>query len=224
MTISYDSIKQPNSHEKLGRDATYFEEWYRELDSHYTQFDLHETHKYLVTNGKHTDKPIHRWYALKEAYAPELPAWVVNHLEKSSKQPICHIIDPFIGGGTTGISLATAGKSVVGVEYNPFIHMVATAKSQYPELSPDEVKAAVSRINFEVPSAELNVPTLSTLQNERYFASKDLQLILSVLEQVKKVSSKPAIQNFLYIVVASSIDVLDKISSDTGDLTDDFCC
>ena len=65
----------------------------------------------------------HGWYEFKEGFAADLVRdFVGNHG--------CNVIDPFCGSGTTIVESAACGGDAVGVEVNPFVSLLARAKSE----------------------------------------------------------------------------------------------
>lgn len=189
-----------------------YEEWYAKL-----QDTFHvETHSVngLVTAVSNQVQPIHRWYSLKEGFSSDLPLWIVKHLTDRYQAKITRVIDPFIGGGTTGVSLATSGISVDGIEYNPFIHLIARVKSNYPYYRRAEVSAAIRKIAVERPDSPVDIPTLTTFHNPEYFQLDDLQIMLHTIRQIHELNINQTIKHFLLLGVAAAAELVANLRKD----------
>ena len=196
-------------------EAAEFEHWYSILEEQFRVYDLHETEwSGLVSGVNNKSLPIHKWYSLKEAYAAELPTWVVNRLTSVYQAKIESVLDPFTGGGTTGVSLAQVGMQVLGIEYNPFIHLVAQTKAGFRRLNNIAVTEAINRIQLVAPDEPISVPRLSTLYNENYFRAIDVQILLNAVRQTRALPCAPDIRNFLLLGIAAAIDDVVNLHKD----------
>lgn len=189
-----------------------FEGWYALLQTNFKIQTYPE--EGLATAILNQQQPVHGWYTLKEGYSSRLPVWIVEYLAKHYKACISRVIDPFIGGGTTGVSLALEGVAVDGLEYNPFIRFVSEVKAQYPLLNKIEVLEAINKVVTSQPFRTIPVPTLSTLHEPRYFRPKDIQIILYVIHQIKNLNISPCVRDFLLLGVARSIDDIANLRKD----------
>lgn len=188
------------------------EDWYADLQD---AFRI-QTHPVggLVTAVSNQDQPIHRWYSLKEGFSSELPLWIVQHLKEVYRAKISKVIDPFIGGGTTGVSLATSGISVDGVECNPFIYHVARVKSDYPSYKRSDAIAAIQEIVVDQPVNDVNVPALSTLQNSKYFHPNDVQTLLHTVRQIREHGATQNMKDLLLLGVAAAAEMVSNLRKD----------
>src|SRR5437899_1218852 len=106
------------------------EYWYRQLQSNFSVYDLDKaTGAQLLDSQAGVTLPVHSWYILKEACAPQLPIWALERIEAHYGAKIRRVLDPFVGCGTTGLALSSRSVQVDGIEYNPFIRFVATVKA-----------------------------------------------------------------------------------------------
>src|SRR5690349_16411294 len=92
--------------QELETEANEFERWYQELQQTFQVLDFHEQLSSLVTGVENKNYPIHSWYSLKEAFSINLPLWILDHIKKAYNADINRVLDPFVGGGTTGVTLA----------------------------------------------------------------------------------------------------------------------
>lgn len=199
----------------LEKEAKIFEEWYQTIECDFSVVDLSLSEQAAYVSGvENRNLPIHRWYNLKEAFSARLPTWVLDHITSQYATRINQVLDPFSGSGTTGISLAQRGLSVTGTEYNPFIHFVASTKAQYPNLRKELVNKAIGSISLSLPKIEFDLPLLSTFSNPNYFRLQDLQILLSVKQQIQSLDTNDETKAFLLLGLAATIDDVANLRKD----------
>ena len=71
------------------------------------------------------EAPRHRWYFYKEGFSQNLVEQAID-ISEIGKDEI--ILDPFNGSGTTTLSSASRGIKSIGIEVNPFISYLSSAK------------------------------------------------------------------------------------------------
>ena len=129
---------------ELVEAAKPFEEWYTSIQQHFTvQTEIANETEGLAIGIGNNSLPVHRWYNLKEAYSAQLPMSVYKWMRSRYGHAPIELLDPFIGGGTTGVALAQERVRVTGVEYNPFIRFVAAAKASIARGRVVELKDAI---------------------------------------------------------------------------------
>lgn len=193
--------------------AEEFESWYSELQSAFQVTHVKDlTH--MVSGVGNRLLPVHRWYNLKEAFSADLPLWVTDRLNDHYNYPINRVIDPFIGGGTTGVSLAQQGISVCGIEYNPFIHFVAKTKSSLSVQRSSLICQTISKVVLSEPRVSIEIPKLQTFTNPEYFDARDIQVMLHVIEQIRDLPEDEATCDFLLLGVAAAIDDVANLRKD----------
>lgn len=196
-------------------EVAQIESWYEELQRPFhLAKDLDSN---LVTPVGSRSLPIHRWYLLKESYSSELPIWCVNRLQTDHHAVIRQVVDPFIGGGTTGVSLAEQGISVDGVEYNPFIHLVAQTKSEYPRLKKAEANAAFDTLRHFVQtgaSENKEVPELSTFHNTEYFRPRDVHILSGAIAAINASGYSDELCRFFKLGVAAALERVANLRKD----------
>lgn len=79
----------------------------------------------LVTGAQLADEAFHRWFAYKQAFAPEL---VRRFLADASVRLPGPLLDPFSGAGTLAIECARRGVQALGVEALPSLAALARAR------------------------------------------------------------------------------------------------
>lgn len=69
--------------------------------------------------------PRHRWYLIKEGFAPKL---VNAAIDSVSLKPSDLVLDPFSGCGTVALTASQRGFQALGIEVNPFLGFVSKTK------------------------------------------------------------------------------------------------
>jgi hypothetical protein len=82
-----------------------------------------------TTNQAAQNIAFQRWFHFKEAFSP---SFVTTAIETLGFQPD-HVIDPFGGSGTTGITCQLLGIHATTIEVNPFLADVIRAKTTHVE-------------------------------------------------------------------------------------------
>lgn len=187
--------------------AERFEDWYSVLEGAIPRVHLTPTEETrpLVRSDNNPKSQIHRWFTLKEAFAAELAGWLLRWMEEKYDHMPAQICDPFLGGGTTGVSLFHQARSVSGVEYNPFIRFVAATKARIPQVEPDELEQAIHVLKTTPPLAA-TVPALTTLHNRKYSDETDLQFLLGTVQRIREHDTGTAAWATLRLGVAAAIE------------------
>ncbi|WKZ42018.1 MAG: hypothetical protein QY328_08195 [Anaerolineales bacterium] len=189
--------------------AQEFEKWYEKLQEKIPEISLvsFPEKKYLVQGTSNISAPIHRWYSLKESYSSELPLWVLEHIKNKYSLNPQKVLDPFMGGGTTGVSLGKQNLTVYGVEYNPFIRFVSATKSIVPKVNLKEFKDAIKKLSkTDFEREEIDIPEISTLRRRIYISKKNLKIVINFQKELNKLKISENTKMLLRIGVASSID------------------
>lgn len=196
---------------------------YQALETKWSVIDRSSDYSRLVVPSGNADEPIHRWFKLKEAYSLQLLPRIFKDASFSAPTEFS-ILDPFVGSGTTllsAVSLASqAGVPLraVGIERNPFIHVLASAKvaaatqgaQLISELRKSEVQVqrrytSLIRSRLETESATLN--------NEAYFSKTYRRSLLALARAVDECSHVD-VRNILRVCVASSVESAGRLRRD----------
>ena len=210
-------MEQQTNHTKEIIASRQFEDWYKELQKNIPEVSLEPLieHKHLVRGDSNTSTPIHRWYSLKESYSAEFPEWVLERIKTKYKLQPKEILDPCVGGGTTGISLGLKGLNVSGVEYNPFIRFVAATKASAFRVDKNALEKAINKLKLKkYPMAVIEIPDLSTLLNRKYVSKKNLNILLGIQNEIKSLKTSQDIKNLLRLGVAASIEYAFNLRKD----------
>jgi tRNA G10 N-methylase Trm11 len=71
-------------------------------------------------------RPVHRWFYFPHSYSPELVEAVLDTWELQTGS---HILDPFVGAGTTLLVAGDRGYNALGLDLLPLAVLVSNAKS-----------------------------------------------------------------------------------------------
>jgi hypothetical protein len=146
----------------------------------------------LVGSAGLRSSAVHRWYYYKEGFSPLLPGRLVDSLGTAGTGVV---MDPFLGVGTTPIALRSRSDvtTLLGSEYSPFAHFVATAKIAAAELEPKRLRRAARRlIKFKADGRTLSIPSLSSLHDERIF---DRRVVYDLLGARRAIEEDNALTN-----------------------------
>lgn len=74
--------------------------------------------------------PLHRWYRYTAGFSG---SWVGSLIEKGKREGRHKVVDPFAGSGTVMVESMLHGVDSYGVESNPYVYNIATAKLQWKD-------------------------------------------------------------------------------------------
>ena len=104
-----------------------------QLDLFPVSYDVDDSQK-STTFQDNMKLPLHRWYRYTAGFSG---AWVGSLLEKGKREGRYHVIDPFAGSGTVMVESMLHGVDSYGVESNPYVYNIATAKLQWCDFEID---------------------------------------------------------------------------------------
>lgn len=197
-------------------DIAQIEEWYNSIQHSFIVNYIDESiGKRLLDSRLNHSQPVHSWYVLKEAYSFELPLWVIHRIKNNYSHTVEHVLDPFVGCGTTGVSLTNEGIHVDGLEYNPFIRFVAAAKSKAHLLNIDTMSGYIQRLSKPTPEKKrFSWPKLTTFHNEKYFRRCDVRHIRFLIDEINNMDGDVHAKSFLKIGIAKSLEQISNLRKD----------
>lgn len=98
--------------------------------------------------------PIHRWYRYTAGFSA---SWVSKVLEDEIKNGRTHIIDPFVGSGTVAIECTRHPVESYGIESNPYVFKIASAKLKWNELSTLHIKEVANNLLANARNIKTNI-------------------------------------------------------------------
>lgn len=87
--------------------------------------------------------PIHRWYRYTAGFSA---AWVAKVIEDEIRNGRSHIIDPFVGSGTVAIESTMHDVEAYGLESNPYVFKIASAKLKWNTLTPEHINEIAEKL------------------------------------------------------------------------------
>lgn len=98
-----------------------------QLDLFPTLYAVEETQN-STTFQDNMKLPLHRWYRYTAGFSG---AWVGSLIEQGKREGRHRVIDPFAGSGTVMVESMLHGVDSYGIESNPYVYNIATAKLQW---------------------------------------------------------------------------------------------
>jgi SAM-dependent methyltransferase len=174
------------------------------------------TLEHQVVAALNENRPVHRWFRFKEAFAHTLLRRIIeDYLPKNQK--LIRFLDPFCGTGTSLLSaqeLSEHGYEIIGtgIERNPFVHFVAKTKiaageinlRDYDRLRRDVLKHYIRRISL---------PSLTSIRSGRCITRRAARRIVELRDSIVT-SATGATRDALLLGLAASIEPLSKVRKD----------
>ena len=145
-------------------------------------FDERQRLQGLVSGVEIASSPIHRWYAYKEGFSPQLPHVLLRLLPIDGVHTVG---DVFAGVATTQLTLQFAENitKTIGIEYSPFAHFVGKTKLRWSEVEPKRLRRNAERLTkFRLSSS--NLPALTAFHDERIFPSSVARALVSARDSI----------------------------------------
>lgn len=165
----------------------------------------------LVVFGENENRPIHNWFRFKEGFSADLLGMAIGERAKS---PFL-LLDPFAGSSTSLLSAQLLNRpsiEAVGIEANPFLHMVGNAKLSWHQIVPQEMlrlgAAALKRAN----ALDVKLPRLSSITTGRCISRHVAAKLVAIRDALGEVEQP--YKNCLLLGLASCIESLSKIRKD----------
>lgn len=162
---------------------------------------INNQYKDLVNFSTNLDKPIHRWFDVKEGYSRNL---IIDLIKRFNIPKTDLIFDPFCGGGTTLLSAKEKGVDCLGFEVNPFLAFLAKVKlNNYTSKDIQKIKLEakkIKKLTFNHPS--IKSPKLSI--SKKLFGPR-LKEVLGIKEYISHIP-KEKIRNLLNLCFLSILE------------------
>lgn len=136
------------------------------------------THTHNRNSGRHG------WVRLTPAYSVKLVSEVLRHYE----EPV-RVVDPFSGTGTTILAAAQHGHSATGIDLNPFLVWLGTAKlASYSATDVKQVLGALDELLTTKDSPPVTPPPIHNI--ERWWHPEILQVLCDIKGRVGALAGK----------------------------------
>jgi hypothetical protein len=206
----------------MGRAARELESAYGSLERELSVEPGERYAKLVVANGNHA-VAVHRWFRLKESFSASLLDSVLADTGLAGRADLA-LLDPYLGGGTSVISALQAnamGKTtfarVVGIERNPFLHLVARTKVRaYVEEAPD-FQVALKQLRRLKAAGQLEpapVPSLSTFANADFFPTRVLNDLLRLHTGIESLPTPSLTRDLLRVCLGGSVEPVSGLRRD----------
>ena len=140
-------------------------------------------YKNLVNFSANLDKPVHRWFDVKEGYSRDL---IIDLIERFDIKKKDIILDPFCGGGTTLLAAKEKEIDSLGFEVNPFLAFLSKVKlNNYTSKDIQKIKAEAKKIkNLSFNYSSIGSPKLSI--SKKLFGPR-LKTVLMIKERISHI-------------------------------------
>lgn len=142
--------------------------------------------------------PLHRWYRYTAGFSG---AWVGSLLEKGKKEGRHKVIDPFAGSGTVMVESMLHGMESYGIESNPYVYNIATAKLQWNEFDTEYLMHVCLEVLKKAQSIKIGHKVYPELI-ARCFPPETLQKLEALKLSCYEIEDK-RLRNFLWFIITS---------------------
>ena len=142
--------------------------------------------------------PIHRWYRYTAGFSA---AWVAKVIEDEISNGRTHVMDPFVGSGTVAVECTKHDVEAYGVESNPYVYKIASAKLKWNTLSLDHIRDVASKLLLCAKKTKTDTSAYPQLI-KRCFPEETLEKLDSLKRACLAVQEADD-QNFMWFVITS---------------------
>ncbi len=86
---------------------------------------------------------MHRWFRFSAGYSAK---WCADLMQKEKGNGRLHILDPFVGSGTTVIEAGRLGLDAIGLEAHPLMFRIAKAKAEWRNIKPERLRKLANEV------------------------------------------------------------------------------
>jgi hypothetical protein len=149
----------------------------------------------LTNNTNTLTHGLHRFPA---KFIPQVPAWAIEQFGRGG-----HVLDPFMGSGTTLVEGLVAGAKCTGIDIDPLARFISMAKVGGAE--PGELKEACKEIHdrWRAPARRV-VPPMPDISNfSHWYSLESWGWLQSLLEVMVGLQCSTETRHFLLTVFSS---------------------
>jgi len=161
-------------------------------------------------------RPRHRWFWFPHSYSPELVEAILEHWELSRDS---HLLDPFVGAGTTLLVAKERGMPATGVDISPLAVRVSRAK--VADYDRKHLERLLSLIVEEASAKTFGEEGISLSEEEvpermrRAFTISELAALYAIREVIFSLTSG-AEQDFFLIALLATAKAYSRAVADGG--------
>jgi hypothetical protein len=186
----------------------------RELAEDVGLVDRSSTFGPLVGAGELLERPVHRWFAYKEGYSPQLLGAVLDGLHLGDS---LHVSDPFGGVATTALAgLADPRVAEVrSVDYSPLAHFVGSVKLSWPFLEPERLGRLLPAALSYPSNCPVKLPDLAAFANPEIFHPQRIRALLRARDHLRQLPrAKQVERDFFLLGLAAVTEDLSGVMKD----------
>ncbi|MDE5905373.1 hypothetical protein [Duncaniella sp.] len=142
--------------------------------------------------------PIHRWYRYTAGFSA---TWVAKIIEEEILNGRTRIIDPFVGSGTVALESTMHEVEAFGLESNPYVFKIASAKLLWNHISITKIQQASRQLIQRAKEIDTSVENYPLIIR-KCFPDETL-LKLDALKNACLEIEEGDIQNFFWFVITS---------------------
>ena len=141
---------------------------------------------------------IHRFPA---KFIPQIPRWAL----KQFSTPSSHVIDPFMGSGTTLVEGLLAGVKITGYDIDPLARLISQAKTALP--TSDRIAELGLEINakWKYTVEQLQPPMPDIVNFDHWFSLDAWAKLQSLLNEIHTLACSSTERDFLLVIFSSII-------------------
>ncbi len=142
--------------------------------------------------------PIHRWYRYTAGFSA---TWVAKIIEEEILNGRTRIIDPFVGSGTVALESTMHEVEAFGLESNPYVFKIASAKLLWNHISITKIQQASRQLIQRAKEIDTSVENYPLIIR-KCFPDETL-LRLDALKNACLEIEEGDIKNFFWFVITS---------------------
>lgn len=152
-------------------------------------------------------KPIHRWFVFPHSFTDDLVRNLVIEWELDHSD---HILDPFVGAGTTILTAKEMGIPAHGVDLSPFAVFVTKVKVGNYQIS--DIQTALEYVRNEFEEADTDCETALL---RRAFTESSLRRLCGLRNAIRRLQDRRS-RDFLLLGLLSILRDFSSIRADGG--------
>ncbi len=154
------------------------------------------------------NRPRHRWFVFPHSYSDELVKTILNEWQLPRE---AHILDPFVGAGTTMVVARERGYSASGFDLSPLAVLVSNVKAS--DYVPSQIQDSLARIIRQVKNNNKTYE-LDSERLKKAFSENERRVFGGLKEAI--LLQEPQIRNFLMVALLQIVKTFSRAVADGG--------
>jgi hypothetical protein len=143
--------------------------------------------------------PTHRWFVYPHSYSHTLVQRIIGHWGLTSAD---HILDPFVGAGTTLLSARQAGIAATGLDVLPLSVLVSNVKVR--TYSAERLEQEICRFFAKLPSTPPSAPAADLPLLQRAFSETAWRWLAYLKARVSTIEDRTTREFFLLAMLRTA--------------------